>query len=246
MKFQKIIIEIHILIIILFFNQVTMANNMKLQSPDSLIEINIDITDTINYSVSFNKKEIILPSPISMIVEKRGKLGEKPELLQVRNDSADRILKPVAPVKNKKIRDNYNETILDFKGSYSIAFRAYNDGIAYRFITDVNGTIKVDSEEVCYNLPKGVETYFPTESNFVSHNEAFFENAKLKDINGKQGILPILLLMGNDARIVITEADIRDYAGLYLCVSGDSLIGRFPNRVLEYSTNEKGLDSTIT
>ncbi|OHB61513.1 MAG: hypothetical protein A2Y12_06910 [Planctomycetes bacterium GWF2_42_9] len=230
---------------ILSLSQIVVAKNIHLQSPDARIEVNIDINDVLTYSVSYNKKQIILLSPISMTLEKYGQIGKNPELVNVHTDTADRVLYPVAPVKSKSIRDNYNETILDFKGSYSIAFRAYDDGIAYRFILDIDKKIKINREEVHYNFPKGLKIYFPSEPNLVSHYEAYYDYAELKDVNGKQCLLPVLLLKEDDVRMLITEADINDYPGLYLYGSNNSLIGRHPNRVLKYSTDEKGLVSTI-
>jgi len=242
-------ILIGIFSVILLLNNVLIAKQLSLKSPDGEIEINIDVNNSITYSVLYKDKQIILPSPVSMNLEKFGQLGEKAKLLNTRTNKVDRVLYPVLPLKNRTVRDCYNEAILDFEGSYSIAFRAYDDGIAYRFLTNLDGTVKVTSEGVRYNFPKGMKIYLPVDKSkepFVSHNEAYYYHKDMKDIDGKQCILPVLVEIPDGPKMLIAETDINDFPGLYLCGSeGSALVGRHPARILDYTMDKKRYRYTI-
>ncbi len=68
-------ILIGIFSVILLLNNVLIAKQLSLKSPDGKIEINIDVNNSITYSVLYKDKQIILPSPVSMNLEKFGQLG---------------------------------------------------------------------------------------------------------------------------------------------------------------------------
>ncbi|MCU6167888.1 glycoside hydrolase family 97 N-terminal domain-containing protein, partial [Enterobacter roggenkampii] len=55
--------------------------------------------------------------------------------------------------KRNKIEDNYNELTLKFKGDYNIIFRAYNDGIAYRFVSTSKKPLVIENEQAEFNFP---------------------------------------------------------------------------------------------
>ncbi|MGG6498567.1 UNVERIFIED_CONTAM: glycoside hydrolase family 97 N-terminal domain-containing protein, partial [Bacteroidetes bacterium 56_B9] len=63
--------------------------------------------------------------------------------------------------KKKEVRDNFNELTLKFKGNYRIVFRAYNEGIAYRFESDIKGDIIVENELSEFNFLHDAKAYIP-------------------------------------------------------------------------------------
>lgn len=63
-------------------------------------------------------------------------------------------LKPVVPFKFSTITNHYNQLLLNFRGNYSVEFRVFDDGIAYRFITDKKGEVEVTNELFQVSLPE--------------------------------------------------------------------------------------------
>ena len=61
--------------------------------------------------------------------------GSQPKLIKASKKSIDESLKPVIPLKYSTVSNRYNQLLLKFKGDYSVEFRAFDDGVAYRFIT---------------------------------------------------------------------------------------------------------------
>ncbi len=55
----------------------------------------------------------------------------------------NQVLEPVVAHKSSKITDNYNYLTVTFRSGLSVQFRAYNDGIAYRFETAFKNEITI-------------------------------------------------------------------------------------------------------
>lgn len=123
------------------------GKNIQLLSPNGKIAIVIIIGDRVYYSVFFQGKKILTPSSISMTLDNNIILGEKPRLRQAKERKVSDKIFPSVKEKRAVILDEYNELILKFRGNYGLIFRAYNDGVAYRFFTDFKKDIKVFSEE---------------------------------------------------------------------------------------------------
>ena len=113
------------------------------ESPDKSILLSIDVKDRITYSVYREGKFIIGPSAISMILADDLRLGEDPVVTHARLKSINQRISSVVPEKFAVIDDNCNELTLEFDGSYSVIFRVYDNGVAYRFRTSLKKDIKV-------------------------------------------------------------------------------------------------------
>jgi alpha-glucosidase len=106
-----------------------------IESPDKSLLLSVDVQDRITYSVSVEGKFIMGPSAISMTLGDDLKLGENTVVTDTELKSINQIISSVVPEKFAVIDDNCNELTLDFKGDYSVIFRVYDNGVAYRFET---------------------------------------------------------------------------------------------------------------
>jgi alpha-glucosidase len=193
----------------------------RLLSPDLKTEVLFQMKDKIHFSIKHNGQEIIASSPISMELDKNRILGASPNVKSVKNHSVKEEIKPVVPEKRRIIPDVYNEMELTFRGNYGLRIRAYDDGVAYRFFTDLPGNIIVKNEEVSLNLSATDSVFFGEEESFLSHSERLYPCLAVKDITDKQMCcVPALVVKSNGLKVAISEADLSDYPGLYLTGSG--------------------------
>ena len=213
----------------------SLAEEYELSSFNGNIQLKIDTNNQIEYSVTHNSKPILSPSPISIQIGKDMILGKNPKVINVERKKVDEVITPPVKIKSKEIPDQYNEIKIDFQGGYSLIFRAYNDGIAYRLVTDIDKEIEVTIEEVQFNFPENQSIYFPEEDSFITHSERLYKYLKLNQISDSNMCsLPALVDISNGPKVLITEADLKDYPGLYLRgSSSQSLTGIFPAYVLE-------------
>jgi alpha-glucosidase len=211
------------------------ADSLDIYSPNKKIQLKIDIGQQVHYSVFHNTQEILKPSPISMNVKDKGKLGVEPVLKNTTRKTVDQNIQPVVRVKSAVIRDNFNQITLIFQKNFQITFRVYDDGVAYRFQTSFDGNIDILEEEVVYNFGSDHNVYFPNEESFFTHQERLYEYLPLTQITRyKMSYPPALVVIKDGPKIAITEAGLEDYTGLYLRGMGrPSLKGIFPAVALE-------------
>jgi alpha-glucosidase len=208
------------------------AKDLSFSSPDGRITSIIHITDKISYSVLLNSKEIIAPSEISLKVNETI-LGQDPKLKKSFTRYVSRELIPVVKQKSAVIKDEYNELVMNFKGDFSLVFRAYNDGLAYRWETSLEDEeITIYGEEVNFCFPRDYMIYFPKEKSMFSHQERLYLFIPVSEISDTSfSSIPSLIEGQANVKIAITEADLFDYPGMYLTGSSTNpkqLKGIFP------------------
>ena len=123
-------------------------------------------------------------------------------------------------------------------------FRAYNDGIGYRFFIDYADSVTVDRENVSLQFPEETFSWFPKEESFMSHYERTYLDTALSDISGDEFCsLPVLLKTKENIFVSVTDADLYDYPGLFLYGgNGNTLKSGFPKVVQKVKPARNGGD----
>ena len=198
----------------------------SVKSPNKKLEISVVINkENIEYSVSHEKDFLIDNSPVSMTFTDMEPFGIKPKLIKSRTKSYTGVIHPPLYRKNE-IVDNYNELILQFKGNYNLIFRAYDDGVAYRFIATDNRPFTVESEQATFRFPADNKVYAPYAKGrksdgvadpFYSAFQNTYVHIPLSEWKaGEIAFAPVLVECINNKKICITEADLLNYPGMYL------------------------------
>ena len=222
------------LLIISTFN-LNSQSIIKLNSPNEKIQTNIRLGVFVEFEVLYDSEVIVEFSRISMNINENKILGQS---VKVRKKNAESVSKKIIPVVAEKfasIHEQYNEIELICKGNYSIIFRAYNEGIAWRFATKFKDDIKINSEEVSLNFPKGSTIWFPEEYSFFSHNERYYSFEKIDSISKDRFCsLPALVETKQGIKVLISESDLQDYPGMWLRGTASAgLTGIFPGMALK-------------
>jgi len=192
-------------------------SSYDLKSPDTRIEIRVRTSGQLRYDVLLRGNALLENSMLSLDVEHK-KLGLQPKVNSAKQRSNDQVVEPVVRQKFAKIRDRYNELRLTMDGGYSIVFRAYNEGVAYRFETTLpDKQVKIYGEEANFNFPTNFVVYYPQEDTFYSHNERKYLPQHLSEIAPMFiATLPAVVDVRGGAKLAIAESDLSDYPGLWL------------------------------
>ncbi len=211
------------------------AKEYSVVSPDGQIRITVDAGKTLTWSVEHRGEQVVEPSEMALDIEgMKVRPGVNPKVKKVSRKSVDNVLHPVVPTKFSEIQDRYNEMTLRMAGDYSVEFRAYDNGAAYRFVMNRPGKMTVSNETVEFNMPDGTRTFWPTSQpmrhNYMSSQESIFTGMPVDSVNADMtGYLPIYTQSPKGTRVVITEADVDDYSNLFLQgTSTGRLHGVFP------------------
>lgn len=208
----------------------------ELQSPDGNLRIVINLSDKIQYDVMY-RNDILLQQCALRLEVGNQQLGSNPKLTKVSRKSINESLTPVIPLKYSIVSNTYNQLLLKFKGDYSIEFRAFNDGVAYRFITDKKGIIDVNSETLQINFPENYLLHVQQPGGFKTAYEEEYRHIQSNEwkTSDPMILLPVLIDTRKEYKILISESDLTDYPALFFKSNGNnSMSSIFPKVPLEF------------
>ncbi len=213
-----------LIVLCLIFTTYAIAKEYKIDSPNGKISLKVSVGSDIKWSATLDGKELICTDRIALELTGEKVLGVNEKVRKVKYNSLNELIRPVVANKKSEITNNCNILVITFNSGFSLQFRAYNDGVAYRFETALNGDIIVKNEISEIKFPSGSHSWYPLESSFMSHNERIFIYSSLDTIGSKHlASLPALFQVGG-TDVLITESDIEDYPGMWLIGEGSGSI----------------------
>ncbi|WP_433832968.1 glycoside hydrolase family 97 protein [Flavobacterium anhuiense] len=212
-------------------------------SPNGKIEVKISVNDKISWSISHEKDLILAPSEMSLTLDENQILGKNPIVINSKKETVNNSFE--TPLyKKKSVQNHYNQLTINFKNDFSIEYRVFDDGAAYRFITKKKKDITIKSEEVVLNFDQDYSTLMPyvrdlrnPKDQFISSFEAHYENKKISEFaKDTLAFLPFLIDYKNHKKAVFLEANLEDYAGLF--VTNNTNKSGFESRFSKYPLKE--------
>ena len=205
------------------------AADFRVQSPDGKISVTVNIEHGIMYAVEFNGTPVIEPSAVSFQFAQAPPLGNDLKVLTDKTFSVDETWKPVLK-RFESVRNQHNSLILELQEIRSpqrlinLEFRVFNDGVGFRTIFPKQFTSHeyVITDELTHFRFIGNHTSWAvnygsyTTSQEVEHFERTIDEITPEMVIG----LPLTLKINDKCYAAITEADIDNYAGMYLKSSG--------------------------
>ena len=211
---------------------VAAPKSYELSSPDGTVRTVVTIGDDVNYSVWKNSDQLLNPSVISMDLMDGSSYDASVKLQKVERSTVDNTLDALF-YKKDKVRENYNELKLRFR-TYDLIFRAYDAGVAYRFVSKSKAPFKVKGEVAEFSFPEDWNAYVPYvrarakgfENQFWNSFENRYENLPMSSWDTERlAFLPLMVQSPQGYKINIMESDLTDYPGMYLYNSdGDSTL----------------------
>ena len=214
--------------LILFLSLICMCVNAQksydIQSPDGKLKVVVSLGNNITYTLSHETTIVLSSSPISMTLESGEVLGKFPKGAKAKKSGVNRTV--VSPFYRKdEVKENYNELALSFNGGFGLIFRAYDDGLAYRFITNRKDKLIITAEEFVLNLPQDHNAFVsyvadkkPTleEQMFNSFENGYVYEQITKLDNERLIFLPLLVNLDNGKKLCVTEVDLWGYPGSFM------------------------------
>jgi len=226
-------------------NRLSAQSTYFLSSPDGALRLTVETQPNLRWQLALRDQVLTNPAPISLNIAGYGVLGEQPEVVKLEKNSVDRTLQPPVKQKSADIQENYNELILHCKGNWGVIFRAYNEGVAYRFFTKFSGKVTVLDEKYAFHPATCKTVFFPEEEGFYSHNERIFQLLVPADLfDHRLASLPALAETGSGVKILLTETDLQDYPGLWIEGTGEKngnlngVFARYPQYEVELTNRD--------
>lgn len=223
MKIKTLVLSVMLLLSANLFAQ----KQFTLQSPDKDITIKVKVGDNLTYSVTHNGTVVLAESVIAMKLDNGTVLGEKPILKSEKTvENTEKIAANF--YKRNEIDNHYCQMTLAFKGNYSVVFRAYNDGVAYRFVTNFKKPIFIENETADFNFDADYTAHIPyvnarkgdgdfIQQQFFTSFENLYTITPLSKMESDRLVfLPAMVELKDGKKAVITESDLEDFPGLLL------------------------------
>lgn len=205
-----------------------------LESPDGNTRLELSDKDgMLSYSVTHLSDTVLCPSAVSLKLQGGRILGRTVDIAKVKfsgtvSESID------APFyRQSTIAEKYKGMTVDC-ADYAIEFRAYNSGIAYRFITRLPGGIKVEDEDASFIFPDDNTAWVAHSGGKSPMTNSFqltYSHEKISEFGGTDAlaILPLVVECGNGTIAMITESDLRSYPGMFLSGTDGGYKAKFAN-----------------
>lgn len=217
-------------------NSYSQQKKFELLSPNGEIKVSVALEDKIYYSINIQNEELAAKNHLALIL-KNETLGLNPKVTGSKTGKVKEEIKPVVPLKFSTVSNHYNYLVLNFKGDYAVEFRAFDDGISYRFITSKKGEIEVLNEDFAINFPDNYLLHVQQPGGFKTAYEEAYSQTTVKDWkpSDKMSVLPVLADSQKQYKILISESDLSDYPCMFLKGSGKSITAVFPKTPLEFA-----------
>lgn len=218
----------------LFLGVLAFAKDYSVSSPDGKIKVTLSVDAQIKWSATVGNQSVFSDNTMSIDLG-TSVLGTNPKVVSAKTSSVSEMVSPVVAVKSITINNSYNQLNLKFKPNYSVSFRVFDNGIAYRFETSIKDEIVVKNEEVNLNFAGDYGVLFPEEETVYSHYERLYLDQKISSLKaGRFCSLPTLVKADNNIKIGITEADLFDYPCLFLEATGKAAFkSKYPKVILK-------------
>ncbi|GMU21748.1 MAG: retaining alpha-galactosidase [Phycisphaerae bacterium] len=193
-------------------------------SPDGNVKFAIsEAEDGPVFSISMDGQELFGDSRLGLLPQGAAALGPKLRVVGSKASSRDEIYKPVWGT-HSPVRDWYHllEVELAEPGtdgrSLGLLVRAYNDGIAFRYLVPGNGdTLHLAEELTTFEPTQDAKAFALPLKGFRTSYEALYTTGPVSKLQAQTLIgLPLTLEFPNSRWAAITEAHLENYAGLYL------------------------------
>ncbi len=201
------------------------------QSPDGQTSVSVTLSDGIYYDVVSHGETLLKQSVIGMHLSDRT-LGEKPVLKRKSVKNVEETVTPIFPLKYSQVENNYTLLTLDMKGGYSVDFRIYDDGVAFRMRTSLPDQIEIMQENTVFRLADECDLVLQQPGGFKTgceENYSLVKSSQWKKTD-RMTELPVLI-MGRNQKILLSEFDLVSYPGLFLKGNADNTLSAIQPKV---------------
>lgn len=189
-----------------------------LSSPDGTLKVEISAGNELAYQVMHGNDTILSHSNIGLVLENGTIVGKTPRITgERRRKIKDNIESPF--YRFKEFVATGNELDLKLKGGFGIIFRAYNEGVAYRFYTTQSSDIIIKEEQAEFNFKEDYTAYLPYTTNDKKPMAMAYQNVyditPLSKAQPKLAFFPVTVDCGS-VKLTLLESDLEAYPGMFV------------------------------
>ncbi len=208
------------------------AETRTLSSPDGAISVQVsDESGQARYAVAYKGKPLIAPSGLGLELSKGGRFSYGVKIVGSEAGSGEDVYDlPAAKVSH--VAQKRNELAVDFQEEggrrLRVVFRAYDQGVAFRYVLpqqEATAATNVNDEVTGFSFPKDYGCHGLNLGKFGTSHEGEFDAVQASKFREHNLYDAPVVCQGDNAAFAIAEADLKDWAGMYLTGRGDGRLG---------------------
>lgn len=206
-----------LLITCLFTSLLLYAEPIELLSPDKQLTVRVEKGDSLSLEVLKRGEFLYRVDNIAMRTDVGCMPGTKAKVKKISRTSVCQEHRPIVKELNAVIQENYNQLRIEFQDRVSMEIRAYNEGVAYRFVTPFKDDFTVYHESSTYSFNEKCDFIFQRDKDPGSSCEESYVTEKVGKLTSEDMCnLPALVSTPNSQCMVFLEADVQDYPVMWL------------------------------
>ena len=203
-------------------------HSASLLSPDRSIEIKLTFGPRISYEVQVDGFCVVAPTPVGMTLEEGTEWGKRMLPARIRTGETNSSFETPFYIRNR-VEEHYNWLRADFREGFSLEVRTYDDGVAYRFVSNLDKPLIIRAEEAGARFPadwncrvpyvrdSDGREIIPFGRQFKSSFENLYTSGPLSQMDpARLAFLPLVVTTDRHVNLCFTEADLESYPGMYL------------------------------
>lgn len=207
---------------LLFCVEAFAAKEYALLSPNGKLAVTINAEPKLSYSVKYNGDEVLSQSRVALKVYQGAVLGEGIKVKRVKRTTVNTTI-PTKFYFRDEIKDNYNALRIDYAANFSVEFRAYDEGVVYRFVTNFKQDFIVENEVAEFAFAKDYKGYFAYSNktgtrtdNYFTSFEGAYHHIELSKIDTTRVAFSPAIVEVDKYKVCILESDVEHYPGMFL------------------------------
>lgn len=206
-----------------FVSLFTNAQKYELISPDKKLTAEIDINRGVFVNLKKGENVAVRFDNISLETGMNIQPDAFFKVQKINRKQVSEIVRPDIKEKSETMINAYNELEIRFRSNFAITFRAFNEGLAYRLSSSLKDSLIIYRENLDLRFEEGDKARFQSTPTFNSAYETPYEHMSMSAIEkGKLCSMPFLVEKQNGTFVMITEADLYNYPGLWLKGTGEA------------------------
>jgi alpha-glucosidase len=195
---------------------------LRVASPDGRNEVSVGVREgSVYYSVRRNGQNVLLPSRLGFAFRGADSLRTGLRITGSSRNTVDQTwTQPWGEV--ARVRDHHNELRVQVAEErapnrrFELIFRAFDDGVAFRYVLGESfGEFVMEEELTEFALAdNGRAWWIPGNQPEPDRQEILYSSSPVSRVDTAH--TPFTVQMTNGTQVVIHEAELVDYAGMYL------------------------------
>lgn len=197
------------------------AKKVQLASPNGQVSVEVNVDKDLRYTVSVGQDVVLRDCQIGLTLSGE-ELGKAPKLKKVLKASVREDIRREVPIKNAVVKNYANEVTLQMKGGWAVVFRAYDNGVAYRFTAEKKGQVTVDDELMVLPLDGESQVTMSQCGSFRQNYEERYVHLAAKDYkqDSPMNYLPLYVQTPEGYQVLFSESAVEDYPHMFLRSDG--------------------------